>query len=96
MLERLLPILKELASKRMEISVLNIRKYDKEYSEAVDKVVELEDKCELINLKPEEKDLFVRLRKAMDEADIQQSNLSYLAGFADGVLILKALDLLKE
>ncbi|MCI8887954.1 MAG: hypothetical protein HFG70_07685 [Hungatella sp.] len=78
------------------MSVLSVKKYDKDYSRAVDKVTELEAQCGAMGLTPEQNVILEKLREALDEEEIEQSVLSYLAGFADGVMILDALELLKE
>lgn len=92
----MLKTLKRLANKRMELSVLSIREYDEDYSKAMDRVQKLEEQCELLGMEEKERKVVEKLLSAMDDVEIEQSNLSYLAGFIDGVMVLERLDLLRE
>lgn len=91
-----LKTLKRLANKRMELSVLSIREYDEDYSKAMNRVQKLEEQYELMRLEEKERKVVEELLSAMDDVEIEQSNISYLAGFLDGIMILGVLDLLRE
>lgn len=91
-----LKTLKRLANKRMELSVLSIREYDEDYSNAMNRVQKLEEQYELMRLEEKERKVVEELLSAMDDVEIEQSNISYLAGFLDGIMILGVLDLLRE
>ena len=96
MKDGLISALRPLVIKRMEMSVLKAEAYNEDYKKAVDKVIALEKQCEAAGLNPEQTEALKNLRNALDEEEIEQSVISYLDGFADGVMILDALELLKE
>lgn len=93
MIKDILKTLKALASKRRELSLIEVRKYDSDYEQAMGKVVELRDKYEEMELKPEDKEIIEALLDSLDEVEIAQVNLDYLAGLADCLLILDRLEL---
>lgn len=93
MIKDILKTLKALASKRRELSLIEVRKYDSDYEQAMGKAVELRDKYEEMGLKPEDKEIIEALLDSLDEVEIAQVNLAYLAGLADCLLILDRLEL---
>lgn len=93
MIKDILKTLKALASKRRELSLIEVRKYDSDYEQAMGKAVELRDKYEEMELKPEDKEIIEALLDSLDEVEIAQVNLAYLAGLADCLLILDRLEL---
>lgn len=93
MIKDILKTLKVLASKRRELSLIEVRKYDSDYEQAMGKVVELRDKYEEMELKPEDKEIIEALLDSLEEVEIAQVNLAYLAGLADCLLILDRLEL---
>ena len=93
MIKDILKTLKALASKRREPSLIEVRKYDSDYEQAMGKTVELRDKYEEMGLKPEDKEIIEALLDSLDEVEIAQVNLTYLAGLADCLLILDRLEL---
>lgn len=93
MIKDILKTLKALASKRRELSLIEVRKYDSDYEQAMGKAVELRDKYEEMGLKPEDKEIIEALLDSLDEVEIAQVNLDYLAGLADCLLILDRLEL---
>ena len=94
-MKKLIHTLKKLASKRREISLIEIRKYDAEYEQAMDKVVELRDQYEDMKLKPDDKQTIDSLLDVLDEVEVTQVNLAYLAGLADCLLILDRLQMIQ-
>lgn len=93
MIKDILKTLKALASKRRELSLIEVRKYDSDYEQAMGKAVELRAKYEEMELKPEDKEIIEALLDSLDEVEIAQVNLAYLAGLADCLLILDRLEL---
>lgn len=89
----MIAILKNLASKRREISLIEIRKYDPEYEQAMDKVVKLRDQYEAMDLKPADRKTIDSLLDSLDDVEAAQVDLAYLAGLADCMLILDRLEL---
>lgn len=59
----------------------------------MDKAVELRDQYESMALKPEDKETIDSLLDSLDEVEVTQVNLAYVAGLADCLLILERLDL---
>ncbi len=94
-MKELIDTLKKLASKRREISLIEIRKYDAEYEQAMDKVVGLRDQYEDMGLRPDDRQAIDSLLDALDEVEVTQVNLAYLAGLADCLLILDRLQLIQ-
>lgn len=93
MVKDLLNTLKALAGKRREIPLIEVRKYDSDYEEAMDKAVELRNRYETMELRPEDKGTIDSLLDTLDEVEVTQVNLAYVAGLADCLLILERLDL---
>lgn len=93
MIKDILKTLKALASKRRELSLIEVRKYDSDYEQAMGKAVELRAKYEEMELKPEDKEIIEALLDSLNEVEIAQVNLDYLAGLADCLLILDRLEL---
>lgn len=75
--------------------MIDIRKFDPEYEEAMDRVIALEQRRENMELSPENKEIIDSLRDAMDDVEESEVNLAYLAGVADCLLILDTLDLIE-
>ena len=78
----LLRILKSLAYKRREHSLIDLGKHDLAYEKAMDKVVELGKQKEALELAPEAEETIDELLEAFDIAEMEQVNLAYLAGMA--------------
>lgn len=95
MMKELIDTLKKLANKRRETSLIEIREYDSEYEQAMDKAVELRDRYESMELNTAEKKTIDALLDALDEVEAAQVNLAYLAGLADCLLILDKLQLIQ-
>ena len=93
MKQDLLRVLKSLAYKRRERSLIDLGKHDLEYEKARDKVVELGKQKEALELAPEAEETIDELLEAFDTAEMEQVNLAYLAGMADCLLILDRLEL---
>lgn len=93
MTKNLLRVLKSLAYKRRERSLIDFGSYDPEYEKAMDKVVELGKQKEALELAPEAEETIDELLEAFDTAEAEQVNLAYLAGMADCLLILDRLEL---
>ncbi len=75
--------------------MIDIRKFDPEYEEAMDRVIALEQRRENMELSPENKEIIDSLRDAMADVEESEVNLAYLAGVADCLLILDTLDLIE-
>ena len=93
MIKDLLKTLKALASKRRELSLIDMGKHDPDYAEAMSRVVELRDRYEEMELKPEDKRTIDSMLDGLDDVEEAQVNLAYLAGLADCLLILDRLEL---
>ncbi len=94
-MKELIDTLKKLASKRREISLIEVRKYDAEYEQVMDKVVGLRDQYDDMGLRPDDRQAIDSLLDALDEVEVTQVNLAYLAGLADCLLILDRLQLIQ-
>ncbi len=75
--------------------MIDIRKFDPEYEEAMDRVIALEQRRENMELSPENKEIIDSLRDAMDDVEESEVNLAYLVGVSDCLLILDTLDLIE-
>ncbi len=95
MVKELMNVLKALANKRIEISLIDISDYDFSYKNAMERVVEFESKKELLELSLEARETVDQLLKALDVVEMEQVNLAYLAGMADCLVILDKLELFK-
>lgn len=93
--ESIMDILKVLADRRMEISLLTVGEKNNEYKRIMEKVIGLEQEYESLNLKAEIKDLVDSLLAARDEANMEQASDAYLAGLQDCIIILRTLGLLQ-
>ena len=85
--------LKKLAWMRWEKALVDIRKIDPEYEQAMDRVVEYEQRYEEMELHPEDKATIDGLLKALDDVEECEVNLAYLVGMSDCLLILDSLQL---
>ena len=85
--------LKKLAWMRWEKALVDIRKIDPEYEQAMDRVVEYEQRYEEMELHPEDKAAIDGLLKALDDVEECEVNLAYLVGMSDCLLILDSLQL---
>ena len=86
-------ILKALANKRMELSLIEIGKNDKAYSDAMKNVMESCKAYESLKLDEEVKKIMEKLLQDRDAVEMEQASLAYLAGFRDCVLTLSRLEL---
>lgn len=93
MVKDLLKTMKALAGKRLELSLIDIRKYDSDFEKAMGKAVELRDQYEAMELNPEDKETIDALLDSLDDVDMAQVNIAYVAGLADCLLILDRLEL---
>lgn len=93
MIKDFLRTLKALASKRRELSLIDIGKYDPDYEEAMGRVVELRGRYEEMGLRPEDRKTIDSMLDGLDDVEETQVDLAYLAGLADCLLILDRLEL---
>ena len=93
MVKDLLRTLKALAGKRREVSLIDFGKYDSDYEEAMNQVVEFGKKKEGLRLSQEAGETIEKLLEALDTVEAEQVNLAYLAGMADCLMILDRLEL---
>ena len=93
MVKDLLRPLKALAGKRRELSLIDMGKHDPDYDEAMSRVVELSDRYEGMELRPEDRETINSMLDGLDDVEEAQVNLAYLAGLADCLLILDRLEL---
>lgn len=91
--EEILNILKDLANKRMELSLIQISKSDPYYNKVMEAVVESSKRYESLELNMENKEVIERFLHDRDIAEMEQASLAYLAGFRDCILILSKLEL---
>lgn len=91
--KEILNILKDLANKRMELSLIQISKSDPYYSKVMEALVESSKRYESLELNMENKEVIERFLHDRDIAEIEQASLAYLAGFRDCILILSKLEL---
>ena len=68
-------------------------KHDPDYDEAMSRVVELRDRYEGMELRPEDRETINSMLDGLDDVEEAQVNLAYLAGLADCLLILDRLEL---
>jgi len=90
-LKDLFRTLKALAVRHREISLIDIGKYDQDYEDAMNQVIELDRERESLALEPEAAETIGKLLEAFGTAEAEQVNLAYLAGMADCLLILDRL-----
>lgn len=93
MIKDLLKTLKALSWSRWEKSLVDMRKFDPEYEQAMDKVVELGKRYEDMELRPEDKAGIDSMLSALEDVQEAEVNLAYLVGMADCLLILDRLEL---
>ena len=93
MVKDLLKNLKALSWMRWEKALVDIRKIDPEYEQAMDRVVDYEQRYEEMELHPEDKAAIDGLLKALDDVEECEVNLAYLVGMSDCLLILDSLQL---
>ena len=91
----LVKILKKLSWNRCEKSLIDIRKFDPEYEQAMDRVVEFERRYEDMELRPEDRANIDGLLGALDDVEEIEVNLAYLVGMADCLIIMDRLELFK-
>jgi len=91
----LVKILKKLSWNRWEKSLIDIRKFDPEYEQAMDRVVEFERRYEDMELRPEDRANIDGLLGALDDVEETEVNLAYLVGMADCLIIMDRLELFK-
>lgn len=88
-----LNLLKHIANKRMELSLIQIGKSDSYYNKIMEAVVESSKAYEALVLDVESKEVIDHLLQDRDAVEMEQASLAYLAGFRDCVLILSNLEL---
>lgn len=86
-------ILKHIASKRMELSLIQMGKNDSQYKNAKASVIESGKKYESLEMPTENRELIDHLLQDIDVAEMEEARLIYLAGFRDCILILSKLEL---
>lgn len=91
----LVKILKKLSWNRWEKSLIDIRKFDPEYEQAMDRIVEFERRYEDMELRPEDRANIDGLLGALDDVEETEVNLAYLVGMADCLIIMDRLELFK-
>lgn len=93
--ENIMDTLKVLANKRMEMSLLRVRERDLVYKKKLDQVMQLEKEYEMFALDKEGRKLIDKLLETIDEANIEQASIAYLAGLEDCILMLKSIGMLQ-
>lgn len=93
MIKDLLKTMKALSWSRWEKSLVDIRKIDPEYEQAMDKVVEFEKRYEDMALNEEDRADIDSMLRALEDVQEAEINLAYLFGMADCLLILDRLEL---
>ena len=93
--ENIMDTLKVLANKRMEMSLLRVRERDLVYKKTLDQVMQLEKEYEMFALDKEGRKLIDKLLETIDEANIEQASIAYLAGLEDCILMLKSIGMLQ-
>ncbi len=89
----LVKILKKLSWNRWEKSLVDIKKFDPEYEQAMDRVVEFEKRYENMALSKEDRTDIDGFLDALDDVGNCEINLAYLVGMTDCLLILDWLEL---
>ena len=92
-MNELLKTLKKLSWNRWENSLVDIKKFDPEYEQAMDRVVEFEQQYEEMELRPEDRTAIDGLLNALDDIEECEVSLAYLVGMADCILFLDTLEL---
>ena len=93
LMKKLVKTLKKLSWNRWEKSLVDIKKVDPEYEQAMDKVVEFEKRYADMALSEEDRADIDGFLDALDDVGNCEINLAYLVGMADCLLILDRLDL---
>ncbi len=93
MIKDLLKTMKALSWSRWEKSLVDIRKIDPEYEQAMDKVVEFEKRYEDMALNEEDRADIDSMLRSLEDVQEAEINLAYLFGMADCLLILDRLEL---
>lgn len=93
MMKELVKTLKKLSWNRWEKSLIDIKKFDPEYEQAMDKVVEFEKRYADMALSKEDRSDIDGFLDALDDVGNCEINLAYLVGMADCLLILDRLEL---
>lgn len=86
-------ILKHIAGKRMELSLIQMGKNDSQYKNAKASVIESGKKYESLEMPTKNRELIDHLLQDIDVAEMEEARLIYLAGFKDCILILSKLEL---
>lgn len=92
-MKKLVKTLKKLSWSRWEKSLVNIHKFDPEYEQAMDKVVEFEKRYDGMALSEEDRVDIDGFLNALEDAQEAEVNLAYLVGMADCLLFLDTLEL---
>ena len=93
MIKDLLKTMKALSWSRWEKSLVDLQKFDPEYEQAMDKVVEFEKRYEDMALSEEDGTDIDGFLNALEDVQEAEVNLAYLVGMADCLLILDKLEL---
>ena len=93
MIKDLLKTMKALSWSRWEKSLVDLQKFDPEYEQAMDKVVEFEKRYEDMALSGENRTDIDGFLNALEDVQEAEVNLAYLVGMADCLLILDKLEL---
>lgn len=91
--EEFMNILKHIAGKRMELSLIQMGKNDSQYKNAKASVIESGKKYESLEMPTKNRELIDHLLQDIDVAEMEEARLIYLAGFKDCILILSKLEL---
>lgn len=94
-MKELVKTLKKLSWNRWENSLVDIKKFDPEYEQAMDRVVEFEQQYEEMELRPEDRTAIDGLLNALDDIEECEVSLAYLVGMSDCLMILDGLDLIQ-
>ena len=92
-MKELVKTLKKLSWNRWENSLVDIKKFDPEYEQAMDRVVEFEQQYEEMELRPEDRAAIDGLLNALDDIEECEVSLAYLVGMVDCLLFLDTLEL---
>ena len=94
-MENIKNILKELANRRLEISLLHAKIDDLEYQELMNQIIVLENQYDSFTLDPDIKNCIDQLLATRDKVNMECVLLAYLDGMKDCLTILKELQLLQ-
>ena len=93
MIKDLLKTMKALSWSRWEKSLVDLQKFDPEYEQAMERVVEFEKRYEDMALSEEDRTDIDGFLNALEDVQEAEVNLAYLVGMADCLLILDKLEL---